>query len=114
MALSASGVTTPAPTATARTRAQPRPPNEPYKPLQVTGLAVVTPDVGFVVSLAGSSFGAALIFCVPSLCFLAAKRADKTADGADAGALAASKAEVWHPPRCIGAYPLPTTGLVET
>ena len=32
-----------------------------------TGLAVVLPDVGFVVSLMGSSLGAALILIVPAL-----------------------------------------------
>ena len=51
-------------------------------------MAVVTTDVGFVVSVAGSSFGAGLIFCVPSMIFLAAKRAD------DKGLLPSSKAEI--------------------
>jgi len=55
-----------------------------------TSLAVLTTDVGFLVSLAGSSFGAAIIFCVPSAIFLAAK----SADDKDKPLLPSSKAEV--------------------
>jgi hypothetical protein len=58
----------------------------------VTALAVAVTDVGFVVSVSGASFGALLIFCVPALCFLAAKRADS--GGGYPGALNSSKAEV--------------------
>jgi len=53
-----------------------------------TFLAIVTTDAGFVVSVSGASFGAALIFCVPSVIFLAAKRSD------DTNLLPTSKAEV--------------------
>ena len=37
-----------------------------------TLMAVVTTDVGFVVSLNGALFGSGLIFCVPAAIFLAA------------------------------------------
>ena len=43
----------------------------------ITFLAVVITDAGFVVSVSGASFGAALIFCVPAIIFLSAKRSDK-------------------------------------
>jgi len=56
----------------------------------LTLLAVLTTDVGFAVSLCGSLFGAALIFCVPTLIFLSAKKADDKSNPA----LPTSKAEM--------------------
>jgi sodium-coupled neutral amino acid transporter 11 len=43
----------------------------------ITALAIAITDAGFVVSVSGASFGAALIFCVPAIIFLAAKSNDK-------------------------------------
>lgn len=55
-----------------------------------TALAMVTTDVGFIVSLCGASFGAALIFCVPAAIFLAAYKADSD----EKKSLPATKAEL--------------------